>query len=545
VRAVRPRPRALHRVTPVLVLLCSGWAQAVSAQEPAESGDGWWRHVSPLAPMADLVRWSAPVPVFPLVTSTAAPRVGLAWTAGNPAALTRDAADAHTEFRGATREERGAYRRPLDAGHTSSFLGAASGWRPVGNSGGVSGGVTFERMSLTGGAFAALDEPYGTTPHILADSAGTDLGRTLARLEGAGGWRLGGWGLGLGLGHQSWDTRTGVAQIPRFRHGSRTGASLGVTRDLASGRVTVGAHGRWRSEVQRLTVSTRLAETAVFRFEGYGEPARTWLEPRAGYTRRMERDGMAAAVSAQVRVAGVRGVAFGEASMLDERQFDRLNVNDPPTDDWNTRGHAAGIAADMGAPEGGTQVVAMLRWSTVSGEAMRAGLEEEGVLFTADESVLDGALDLRVVPGNGWMAGAHVSVVREDRDRIDRLARLRSSVQAWRPALAIEAARDLNDGFTLGAGAGLGWYTPSGGIPDPSPRGEGYRAWIGPELSYLATPSRTISGVGSLRWRRRGGETVSLEARYDQTAARDHSSIDWLAPSGSRSALNLALRWVW
>jgi hypothetical protein len=546
-KTARPGTTALHRAATIGILLYCGWAQPVSAQEPAGGGDGWWRQWSPLAPMGDLVRWTAPTPVFPLVTVAPAPRVGLAWTAGNPAALTRDAADGHTEFRTATREERGGYRRPLDPGQTSSFLGSATGWRPVGDAGGVSGGVTIERAALAGGAYAALDEPHGMTPHSLADSSGTDLGRTLARLEGAGGWRLGGWGLGLGLGYQSWDTRTGVSQVPRFRYGSRAGASVGVTRDLASGRATVGAHARWRSEVHRLTLFTRLAETTVFRFEGYGEPTRAHIGHRAvpGYSRRIHREGMAAALSAEVRVAGVRGVAFGEASSLDERQFERLNVNDPPTDDWNTRGRAAGIAAEAGSPEGGPQIVAMLRWSSVSGEAMRAGLEEEGVLFEADESVLDGALHLRFEPGAGWKTGAHLSIVREDRTRIDRLARVRSSVQAWRPALAVEAARNLNDRFTLGAGAGLAWYTPSGGIPDPSHRGERYRAWIGPELAYLATPSRTLAGVGSLRWLRPGGQALSLEARYDQAAARDHSPILPLTPSGSRSAWNLVLRWSW
>lgn len=529
----------------LLALASAVWAETAAGQTPAQAGDAWWRQWSPLAPVADLVRPAAPVPVFPLVTLAPAPRVGLAWTAGNPATLARDAADAHTEFRGVARGESGVFKRPLDPGRAGSLLASASGWRPLGTSGGVVGGVTVERASMADGAPADIGEPYGMTPHIFADSSGTDLGRTLARLEGAGGWTLGDWGIGLGLGHQSWDTRTGVTQVPRFQRGSRSGATMGVTRDLAAGRLTVGAHGRWRSEVQQLSLTTRQAETTAFLFEGYSEPVLTRLASKQGYARRVEREGGAAALSAELRVGGLRWVAFGEASKLDERQFEQLITNDPPTDHWNTRGHAAGLAAETGEADGGTHVVAMLRWTSVSGDATRAGLEEEGVLFEADESVLDGALDVRFDSGNGWRTGAHVSVVREDRDRIDRLTRIHSSVKAWRPALAVEAAREVSDRFALGAGAGLAWYTPSGGIPDPAKRGAGYREWIGPELSYLAMASRTLSGLVTLRWLSPGGQAVSLEARYDRATVREGEVRLPLAPTGSRGAWSVAVRWAW
>ena len=536
----RLAPRGLG---PLIIAVWAGLAAPVAGQTPG--GDGWWRRWSPLAPVADLVRPSAPVPVFSLVILAPTPRIGLAWTAGNPAALARDVAEAHTEFLGAVRGESGLFRRPLDAGRVGSQLVSASGWRPLGASGGVVGGVTVERASSSEGAPADAFEPYGMSPHVFADSSGADLGRTLARIEGAGGWTLGMWGLGLALGHQSWDTWTGVTQTPRSQRGSRSGASVGITRDLASGRMTLGAHGRWRSEVQRLSLSTRQAETTAFLFEGYGEPVITHLAARKGYGRRVEREGGAAGLSAEVRAAGLRWVVFGEASKLEERQFEQLMTNDPATDHWDARGHAAGIAAEAGAQDQGTHVVASLRWSTVSGDATRAGLEEEGVLFEAVETVIDGAVDLRFDPGNGWKAGAHLSIVREDRDRTDRLARIRSSVQAWRPGFTLEAGHDVGSRLALGAGAGLAWYTPSGGIPDPSKMGVGYRTWIGPELSYVATASRTVSGLVTLRWLSPGGQAVSLEARYDRATVRESDVSLPLAPTGSRSAWNMVARWSW
>lgn len=544
------RPRTAHRpramtIGSLIVAVWAVFATPVTGQTTDGGGDGAWRRWSPLAPVADLVRPSAPVSVFSLVLLTPTPHVGLAWTAGNPAALADDVSDSYTEFLGSVRGENGALRRPLDAGRVGGQQVSASGWRPLGTSGGVVGGVTVEHASSSEGAAANAFEPYGMSPHVFADSSGADLGRTMARLEGAGGWRLGPWGLGLALGHQSWDTRTGVTQTPRFHLGALSGAVVGMTRDAASGRVTLGAHGRWRSEVQRLSLSTRQAETTGFVFEGYGEPVIHRLAARQGYARRVEREGGAAALSAEVRAAGLRWIVYGEASRLEERQFDQLTTNYPPTDDWDARGHAAGIAAEAGTRDRGTHVAASLRWSTVSGDAKRAGLEDEGVLFEADESVIDGAVDLRVAPGNGWKAGAHISILRENRDRTDRLARIRSSVQAWRPGLALEAAHDVGSRLALGVGAGLAWYTPSGGIPDPSQLGAGYRTWIGPDLSYMATGSQTLTGLFTLRWLSPGGQAVSLEARYQRASARETAVSIPLAPTGTRSAWNMVARWSW
>ncbi|MDP2958551.1 MAG: hypothetical protein Q8N53_19155, partial [Longimicrobiales bacterium] len=415
----------------------AGAGAPVCAQTRPDGGDGWWRAWSPLAPVAELARPPAPAPMFPLLLLAPPLRVGLSWTAGNPAALSGDVAEGYTEFRGGVRDESGAYRRPLDAGRVRSLVASAHGWRPLGPSGGVAGGVTVERATLEDGVPANLGEAYAMSPHLFADSSGSDLGRTLARVEGAGGWALGDWGLGLALGHESWDTRTDVTQVPRSQRGSRSGAAVGATRALASGRLMVGGQARWLSQVQAMSINTRQAETTVYMLEGYGEPVATRLVARQGYSRRVEREGGAAGVSAQIEAAGVRWIAFAEASKLAERQSEQFS-NNPPTDRWDARGRALGVAASGGAPDGPSHFVARLTWARVTGEAGRAGLEEEGILFEATESLLDGALDVRLRPAAGWQGGAHLSLVRDDRDRRDRLARVRSSLKSWRPALAVE-----------------------------------------------------------------------------------------------------------
>ncbi|MDP2956998.1 MAG: hypothetical protein Q8N53_11310, partial [Longimicrobiales bacterium] len=96
-----------------------------------------------------------------------------------------------------------------------------------------------------------------------------------------------------------------------------------------------------------------------------------------------------------------------------------------------------------------------------------------------------------------------------------------------------------------GAGGGVAWHTPEGGIPDPRSQGNGYRTWIGPGLSYEATPSRTTSGLVTLRWRSARGESVAFEARYDRATVRASDVTLPLAPEGSRGVWNMAVRWAW
>lgn len=532
---------------PLLLVVATAMVLAGAAPAAAQTSSAtagvWWRSWSPLIPVADLARPQAPRPMFPRLFVPPAPRVGLHWNAGNPGAIPEDIEDTRTEFLARHTNESGEYSRPLDPGSKRSLVASASGWTPLGSSGGVIGGVTVEWASL-GSSLAGLTEPHSMSPHFFADTSGAVLGHTLARLEGAGGWNRGSWGLGLGLGYESWDTQTDQALVPRYQRGSRSGASIGFTRRLGPRGFTVGVQGRWHSEVQSLFLSTRAAGTTVYEFEGYGEPVvRPMMPTKDSYRRRVEREGGAVGLSGTLEAGGLQWVMFGELTKMGEKQSEQL-VNDPPSDDWDANGRALGIAAEGEGLGGRGRLVAEVRWTQVSGEATRAGLEEEGILFEATEEALAATLDLRYAPTPRWETGARIEVSRTDRSRRDLLAQVRSSLQSWRPALAIEAGRGIGCKGTVSLGVGAAWETPVGGIPNATALGDGYRRWLAPELAYYATPSWTRSVLLTGRWGPVRDGFLSLEVRYDRSTAREAPVAFASAPEGSRGVWNVAVRWV-
>jgi hypothetical protein len=64
------------------------------------------------------------------------------------------------------------------------------------------------------------------------------------------------------------------------------------------------------------------------------------------------------------------------------------------------------------------------------------------------------------------------------------------------------------------------------------------------DRAYYATPSRTTAGLVSARWRRPGGDALSLEIRVVRARPRDTDATLPMAPEGTRNMWNLAFRWV-
>jgi hypothetical protein len=524
----------------ILVILFV-WPSPGSGQSTGGASEPWWMAWSPLAPLAESSRPPAPTPVFPSVLGPAPPRVGQHWTVGNPGALPFEVEEARTDFHALHSTETGRYRRPLDPGHIRRIRVSAGGWTPVEVSGGAMGAVSVERTSLGSGAPSDVADPYGMSPHLFADDSGTDLGRTLARLEGAGGWRLGPFGLGLAAAYMSWDTRTGETVFPRFQRGSRSGAVVGIAGE--AGAFVVGARARWLGEVQAISVSNRSAEVKrVYLFEGFGEPVSQELGYREGYSRRVDREGGGFGLSGMMNLGGLHWVLFGEWETLTEKQSQQ-SVNEPPTDRWEATGPRLGAATQGSIAEGRAEFLAHVVWYRFSGEGTRAGLEQEGTLFEATEEVWHASAELRIRPTEDWTVATHVDLARHDRERTDLLVHVSSSLSTWRPALALEAAHDMGT-FAVSAGAGVAWHTPRGGIPDPAYQQEAYRDWIAPEQTYEATGSLSRSALFTVSWSAPRGDHVSLELRYDHVTPRETAIQVSPAPVGERDLLNIGLRWV-
>jgi hypothetical protein len=379
-------------------LVAAGSGAGTVAAQTMEPGS-WMRDWSPLAPVADLPRTMPVAPALPALLTAPAPRVGLHWSAGNPAGLAFEGADEWGDFTMGYASEAGDFRRPLDPGEVHSGMLAGSGWRPLGP-GAVSGGVALQRTGLGGDAFANARTPYRSSPHTSADTSGADMVELVTRVEGAGGWRVGGWGLGLAIGYETFDGRTDVSPTPRFRRGGAPAATVGVVRALSAG-VVVGAHARIQGDVETLSVSSPRTDVArVYPLEGYTNPVGVDYST-GGYNRRIEGDAYAFGLSASFRALDARWVAWGEVSERRERQSSQF-LSDPPSDDWRTSGTTAGLAAARPIAGDRWLVVANVTWTRVTGEATRVALEEEGVLFEATEAALVGWGDVRWTVAPEW-----------------------------------------------------------------------------------------------------------------------------------------------
>ncbi|UCG88084.1 MAG: hypothetical protein JSW71_05945, partial [Gemmatimonadota bacterium] len=233
----------------------------------------WMWRWSPIAPLADLRRTlpGRDLPVTSLL-SRSAPRVGLFWTAGVPGALPAEASDQRAEFRYVHSDRSGAFRRPLDPGVETHNAGAALAWGSLGGRGAGIGRVTVDRGTLDANAYADILEPYGSDPYSIADTIGDAVGRTAVRLEGAGGWRVGAFGLGLAAGYHQQETRTIASAVPRLYRNANPGLTAGVTVDLLASALQLALVGRWQQEVDQVSMYSVAAPSRVYPFSGYEDP---------------------------------------------------------------------------------------------------------------------------------------------------------------------------------------------------------------------------------------------------------------------------------
>ena len=180
--------RAMIRRLPVALVLLLG-AVPASAQSlgltPESGRPSWLEAWSSLATRADLPRRLAHVDAVPGALLLPAPRVGLFWTAGNPAALRAELNDTRTDFRFAAAHESGSFRRPLDPGGRSIQQAGGSGWTPVDRRLALTGRAEVNEERFDPGTSADVQEPYPTSPFVTLDTSATAMRRTSARLEGA------------------------------------------------------------------------------------------------------------------------------------------------------------------------------------------------------------------------------------------------------------------------------------------------------------------------------------------------------------------------
>jgi hypothetical protein len=423
----------------------------------------------------------------------------------------------------------GDYRRPLDPARSTDAGLRANGWGTFGGSGAAIGRARVSRLNLER-ALSDFDLAYPGSPYVVMDTAGSELGRTDASLEGSLGWRLGTVGFGVALGYRAQQTRTEAAPVPRVLSAAEPGASVGVAW-VPSRRIGVGVHGRWRGHAERVLLYSVAAPSRVYWLQGYFE-ARPHDVASGYYQRRLERDGLALNVSLGGEAVGATWAAFVERGNQNERQHPP-GENDPNSDTWDSYGWTVGAALSRPFPSLRALIVLSGRYTTVSGEARRGDLPDT-VTFLADESVFDGTADVIVEPTEALRLLARVTLRREDRARLDQLAWLRSDLESWATGGGVGVEYQVLRSLAFGVAGALFSYGAGGAIPDPTDLGVAYRTYVAPELSLAATDASGWAGSLSLRWA--ALPSAAVWARAQRTSLSGSGGVQLpLGPSGERT----------
>ena len=495
----------------------------------------WLTEWSPLSGIADLPRELPGAGTsLPSLLTLPAPRVGLFWTGGNPGALPFDVVDSYAQIRSGYDRHSGDYRRPLDAGTDSRSGGAALGWRTLAENGAAIGRLVAERLHLDDGAHADVVLPFSSNPFTVLDTLGDAVAGTVIRLEGAGGWRLGGLGIGLGVGYDGREVRTVESPVPRIDRVSTSGVTGGLAYDLADGALRLGVFGRREQMAQEVTLHGHAGTSLAYTFSGYYEPIHWALEPGGvAYWRRFDRLAWAYGTSVGGRVRGVLWTVFAQVERVTEEQYIHRFDNEPPTDGWDADGWSIGFAAQRFLNDSTVLVTVSGKYARLDGQAERMELGEAN--FTVHENAAHVNAEVRVLPHTGWGVALQFGVRRERRDRRDLLARIGSDLKHWAPGVSVEIARSLPFGLAVSVAGGVSQYAPWGSMPRPDRMSEEYQAWVAPELSLYGSNATTKTGCLTVLWRAR--ERLSVWARGELASLSPDVGIGRLSftPDGSRT----------
>ncbi len=521
-----------------LIAVLALTADAAVGQSPRfhSARPDWLAHWSPLRATAELARErprpgtiaSDPMPWGPR-------RIGLFWTAGNPGAIPFELDDRLTLFSASAAETDGEYRRPLDPEGVSAVGGEAIGWRTFGGAGAALGSAAVARTE----AYAALsdfDGPYLGSPYVVLDTAGTDLGRTEAVLEGTVGWRLGAFGLGVALGYRAQKTRTLGAPVPRVLSAADPGATLGAVW-VSSPALRLGVHARWRSHAERVLLVSVAAPSRVYLLQGYYEPPPQDLVG-GHYIRRIDRDGLAFGISAGGRILDADWLLFAERGSQDERQHSRY-TNDPALDTWATDAVTLGVGVSRSFGSA-IQAVTDARYTTLTGEAARADLPDI-TTFESDDAVVEGAGELRFTGVPAVDLVARLAIRYEDRTSADRLEHVDMASTGWTTAIALAAVWRARPGLALSSAAGTLRFDGAGHMPDPMAIGPAFQRYVAPELTLGISDATGYAASAGLLWDVFPDAWLRVRVAWHSLEGTEEPALGSYQPRGGRSGWSVEI----
>lgn len=492
----------------------------------------WGWRWSPLQSFGDLGLPRPGSPESPRLLELPAPRVGLAWSAGNPAGLRDDIDSAWTHFVVASGSVSGSYRRPLDPASAATVGTSLTAWRRVGVRLAAVGRVSVERETIDDGTAAAFISPYGSSPFVPADTNRPALRRPIVTIEGGEAIALGRWRIGVAAGFRLLENnsvRSGASVLGRA---STAGLTLGASRRLGA-HAQVGVHARRLGGSEAVSLVPNPRTVRVYALDGLVsvDPGdfSVGLPP---FFRRADRSGNAVGADASGRSLGAIWSAYARWQRLDEQHIFAVATS-VPLDRWRTTGYTAGGAAQRVV--GGTRTSVRADWSSQRGDADRA--TTTGGVYTADAGTLTFMADLRSAdPIASWIWAGVLALGREAQAVNDRAAQMTTDIVAWTPSVAIEVGRAVSERAALVVGYGVSGFAPNAGIPSPNSRGWAYRTLIAPAMEMAAAAARSDRATVGGRWRvgRRGRE-MTLGAWRESTRPLSRRDPEIPLPRGSRS----------
>jgi hypothetical protein len=513
----------------VACLTASGLAaQAQDAEQSAQPS--WLETWSPLAPRAELPRHLPWVDAVSASLLLPAPRVGLFWTAGNPAGLRGELADNWTDFALATGHESGTLRRPLDPGASTNRQASGIGWAPLDSRLALLGRVIFDQERFDPGAHADHVDAYPSSPFVTLDTSLTATRRTRARLEGALGLQLAKWGFGLALGYEAREHETVQAALVRRTRQTLPGGTIGLTRTV--GRLRFGPYARWRNRAETILLVERQEEGLVIQLEGLREVQP--LDILSLYYRRIEEDNPSVGWSVAGWLGGGAWTLYAERSWLRER-LTRQEADKPAQDRWDARAWSAGGAYQRRVGRR-SLITVDARYTTLRGDGDLA-LDSTGVIFRAAERAFLGSAEVRVQPDTvGWAFVVGVQVRWEYRLRDALTVPIAAEVTGLTTGVSVEVGRVFSPRLFATATLAYAGYSANSSFPAPTALGPVYRTYVLPEYDLASRPAHPMLGAVGVRWT--VGPRTSLW--FTGTAERVSTSKPGptsFGPVGSRSVV--------
>jgi len=487
---------------------------------------------SPLEPRADLPRRFPRVNAVPsLLLPT--PRVGLFWTAGNPAGLRAELTDTRTDFALATSHESGALRRPLDPGASTLRQASGLGWTPVDSRLALLGRVVIDQERFDPGTHADVVEAYPTSPFVPLDTSSTATRRTRVRLEGGAGLQLGVWGLGLTLGYEAREHQTIAAGLVRRTRQTMPGATIGLTRRLGS--VRLGPYARWRNRAETIFLIERAAQASVIQLEGLRDVRP--FDILSFYYRRIEEDIPSVGWAVAGPLGGGTWSLYAERSWLRER-LTRQEANDPAEDAWDVNAWDGGGAYQR--MFGRTILTVDARYTRLRGDGDLA-LDSTGVILQAAERAACAAVELRLGPDTiGWSLAVGVQVRWEYRLRDALTVPIAAHVMGLTEGASVEVGRAFSPRLFATATVGFAAYSANSSFPSPTALGPVYRSYILPEYDLASRPAQPWLGAVAVQWK--VGPRTSLWVRATgERVSPTRSGPTSFGPDGSRSVVGASV----